>query len=70
MSDWERNEVMSDWDKTYVSTNVKPGSNPYESSFFMGLHDQLSVLSVDLRRISPAIIVSRTMPAKPLVRRP
>jgi len=41
MADWDNDEFMSSWDKKYVSTNLKPGSKPYDKNFFHKLNAEL-----------------------------
>ena len=57
MGDWAHDDFMSSWDKTYVSTNVKAGSKPYDNDIFLGLNEELAVLGTGLESISFAIIV-------------
>ncbi|KEF51224.1 uncharacterized protein A1O9_12727 [Exophiala aquamarina CBS 119918] len=57
MGDWESDEFMSDWDKTYVSTNVKPGSRSYDKDFFLGLRSSFQD-QPPLESISDAIIAT------------
>ena len=57
MSDWANDEFMSNWDKTYVSTNLKDGSKAYDAELFKELHSQLAG-DEDLRRLSSEILVS------------
>lgn len=59
MADWDKDEFMSKWDKTYVSTNLKDGASPYDSSFFQQLHGELSN-NVGLQQMSSEILVSVT----------
>ena len=57
MSDWAKDEFMSNWDKTYVSTNLKDGSKAYNAALFKELRGQLAN-NEDLRRLSSEILVS------------
>jgi hypothetical protein len=57
MFHWEKDEFLSAWDKTYVSTNIKPGCNPFDVSTFTALKDQLDQAGPDLSPISACIIV-------------
>ena len=59
MADWNSDEYMSQWDRKYVSNNVKKGSKPYEKGFFLGLNSDLARAQPNLQVISPAIIVRR-----------
>lgn len=54
---WDEDEFMSNWDKTYVATNLKPGANPYEKDSFTRLNDELS-RRPDSAKISHCITVS------------
>jgi len=55
--DWDRDEFMAEWDKTYVSTNLKAGAKKYDDDFFTRLYHTLSTIP-DLSRIAHCIIVS------------
>jgi hypothetical protein len=57
MSDWASDEFMSNWDKTYVSTNLKDGSKAYDAALFKELHSELAG-NEDLRGLSSEILVS------------
>jgi hypothetical protein len=57
MFDWEKDEFLSSWDRTYVSTNVKPGSTPFDIGTFAALMDDLNQAGPDLSFISYCIIV-------------
>ena len=56
--DWDKDEFMSEWDRTYVATNLKPDASPYDRSFFIGLNDELEDRRPELKPFSYAIIVS------------
>ena len=58
MLDWDNDTFMSEWDKTYVSTNVKPGMRPYDRGLFLKLNENLAHLHPELRSLSHALIVS------------
>jgi hypothetical protein len=62
MMDWDKDEFMSEWDKKYVSTNVKAGSRPYEKDFFLGLNSQFASSRPELQSYSFAIIVCLVLP--------
>ena len=57
MSDWANDEFMSNWDKTYVSTNLKDGAKAYDAALFKKLHNELAG-NEDLRGLSSEILVS------------
>lgn len=61
MCDWSQDKAMASWDATYVSTNLKPGSPAFDSSFFLGLTSELSASDPKLVRIAPAIIVCNSI---------
>ncbi|KIX09190.1 uncharacterized protein Z518_00269 [Rhinocladiella mackenziei CBS 650.93] len=54
---WDSDEFMQNWDKKYVSTNLKKGAKPYTKDFYLGLDQELSDISTELRPISSAILV-------------
>lgn len=57
MTDWDENEFMSQWDKKYVSTNIKIGSKPYNKEFFVAINTKLATSQPELRGFSYAIVV-------------
>lgn len=57
MFDWENDEFLSIWDKTYVSTNVKPGDPPFDVGTFTALVDQLNQAAPEISSVSHCIIV-------------
>ncbi|EXJ96303.1 hypothetical protein A1O1_01429 [Capronia coronata CBS 617.96] len=57
MSNWDQDEFMSQWDKKYVSTNVKTGSRPYDKEVFLKLDKDLASYP-DLHRIAHAIMAA------------
>ena len=57
MADWVKDDFMSNWDKTYVSTNLKDGAKAYDVTLFTQLHDELSA-NQELRSLSSEILVS------------
>lgn len=61
MSKWEQDDFMSEWDKKYVSTNVRSGSRAYEPDLFLGLNKDLAS-QPELQHISHAIIVCTKTP--------
>jgi hypothetical protein len=61
MADWKTHEFMSQWDKKYVSTNLRPGSKPYEREFFLTLASDLATQHPELQNISPALIVRSSL---------
>lgn len=61
MATWDQDEFMSQWDKQYVSTNVKAGSKPYEKDLFKELNDGLSISQPELRSVSYTLIVRRAL---------
>ena len=58
MADWDKDDFMSQWDKNYVSTNVREGSKAYDKDFFLKLNTDLQS-QPGLENISCAIIVGR-----------
>lgn len=56
--DWSRDAFMSEWDKTYVSTNVKPGATAYSKDLFLRLNERLATECPELNDTSYALIVS------------
>ena len=62
MFDWENDEFLSSWDKTYVSTNVNPGDTPFDINTFATLLDQLNQAAPEISSISSCIIVSGSSP--------
>jgi hypothetical protein len=57
MFDWENDEFLSSWDRTYVSTNVKIGCTPFDLGTFSALMDNLNQAGPDISSISYCIIV-------------
>lgn len=41
MSNWHKDKFLSDWDRTYVSTNLKEGAKPYDAEVIKDLHSEL-----------------------------
>ncbi|KAK5046574.1 hypothetical protein LTR84_007335 [Exophiala bonariae] len=58
MATWDTDDFMSQWDKKYVSTNVKPGSKPYERDFFLGLASRLASAQPELKNIANTLIAA------------
>ncbi|KAM5346009.1 hypothetical protein ACJ41O_011870 [Fusarium nematophilum] len=58
MLNWDTDLFMSEWDKKYVSTNVKVGSRQYEREFFVALNSKLVTLHPELQSYSYAIIAA------------
>ncbi|KAH9206047.1 hypothetical protein DL95DRAFT_469994 [Leptodontidium sp. 2 PMI_412] len=58
MADWNTDEFMSQWDKKYVSTNVKTGAQQYNKEFFLGLNSRLCSLRPELQCYSYALIAA------------
>lgn len=58
MTDWEKDDFISDWDKKYVSTNMKYGSSPYSKDLFCGFNSELAKAQPQLKSYSYAILVS------------
>ncbi|KAH6995535.1 hypothetical protein BKA56DRAFT_509245 [Ilyonectria sp. MPI-CAGE-AT-0026] len=58
MFDWDTDSAMSEWDKKYVSTNVKAGSRQYDRDLLLGLNSKLSTLHPELQSYSHAIIAT------------
>lgn len=57
MATWETDEFMSQWDRKYVSTNLKPGSKPYDKDFFLDLESRLASSHAELKHIANTLIV-------------
>jgi hypothetical protein len=57
MSNWAASDFMSNWDATYVSTNLKDGARPYDAALFKKFHNELST-NDELKKLSPEILVS------------
>jgi hypothetical protein len=57
MARWDTDEFMSQWDKKYVSTNVRHGSKPYDGGFFLGLESRLASSQPELKNIANTLIV-------------
>lgn len=57
MTDWDQDAFLSEWDKKYVSTNVKAGSRPYDKDFFLALNSELANSRPELQNYGYAIIV-------------
>ncbi|KAF9884379.1 hypothetical protein FE257_001835 [Aspergillus nanangensis] len=57
MADWDTDKFMSEWDKKYVSTNVKPGAPTYSKEFFLDLHTDLTTSHPELKGFNDAIIL-------------
>ena len=57
MCDWDQDEFMSKWDRTYVSTNLKDGARKYDREFFLGLNARLAEKRPELKDLSYALIV-------------
>lgn len=55
MSNWAADEFMSKWDATYVSTNLKDGTRPYDAALFKNFHNELST-NDELKKLSPEIL--------------
>lgn len=57
MADWGGDEFMVSWDKKFVSPNVKPGSNPYDKTFFLGLNSELVSSQPESKDVAYTLIV-------------
>jgi hypothetical protein len=57
MTEWEKDEFMSQWDKKYVSTNLKAGAKPYNRDLFQQLNQEL-VPYPEIQDVSYTLIVS------------
>lgn len=57
MADWSKDEFMSTWDQKFVSTNVKPGSKPYDRDLFLGLESELTTSQPELQDVAYTLIV-------------
>lgn len=69
MANWESDDFMREWDKLYVTTNLKPSAKPYSTDVFLDYNDQLCQGSSDLKAISYSIIVSLDIEQFPYPRR-
>ncbi|KAH7129142.1 hypothetical protein EDB81DRAFT_697248 [Dactylonectria macrodidyma] len=58
MFDWETDSFMSEWDKKFVSTNVKAGSRPYDRDLFLALNSKLGASHTELQKHSHVIIAA------------
>ncbi|KAH7412946.1 hypothetical protein BKA64DRAFT_341096 [Cadophora sp. MPI-SDFR-AT-0126] len=58
MADWSADEFMSQWDKKYVSTNLKPGAKHFDKEFFLGLNSRLVSLRPELQGYSYTLIAA------------
>jgi hypothetical protein len=58
MCDWDKDESKSNWDKTYVATNLRPDANPYDRDYLLAPNSELANTKSDLKPISYAIIVT------------
>ncbi|KAI1610130.1 hypothetical protein EDD36DRAFT_64943 [Exophiala viscosa] len=58
MADWSKDQFMSAWEQKYVSTNLKPGSRPYDEAFFLNLNSDLVTSQPDLKHISYTLIAA------------
>ncbi|KAH8698728.1 hypothetical protein BGW36DRAFT_426420 [Talaromyces proteolyticus] len=61
MADWSQDQFMSNWDTTYVSTNVQPGAAPYTKNFFLDIHQELAAAGGELEKISACIIAAASI---------
>ncbi|OQV07295.1 hypothetical protein CLAIMM_11750 [Cladophialophora immunda] len=59
MSQWDQDEFMSQWATKYVSTNVKPGSKPYDKEFFFELASTLVLSEPKLKDAAACCAVGR-----------
>lgn len=48
---------MSQWDKKYVSTNVKKNARPYSNDLFLKLHSELVSCQSQLQPVACTLIV-------------
>ena len=67
MTDWDKDDFMSQWDKKYVSTNVKPGSQPYNKDLFLELNSELGLSVPGLKNVAYTLIVRWTSLATALL---
>ncbi|KAF9890059.1 hypothetical protein FE257_006739 [Aspergillus nanangensis] len=58
MADWHTDKFMSEWDKKYVSPNVKPGAPTYSKEFFLDLLTDLTTSHPELKGFTDAIIAT------------
>ncbi|KAJ4194436.1 hypothetical protein NW759_016531 [Fusarium solani] len=58
MKDWDADEFMSQWDKKYVSTNVKAESRPYDKEFFLALSSELATAHPELETVGDSLIAA------------
>jgi hypothetical protein len=64
MTNWNNDTFMSDWDKKYVSTNLKPGAALYNKDFFLGINSELTSTQPELNSYAYAIIVRALFPLR------
>jgi hypothetical protein len=60
MAQWDQDKFMSQWATKYVSTNVKPGSKPYDKDLFFELTSTLVSSEPKLEDVAYTLIVRRT----------
>ncbi|KAJ9487812.1 hypothetical protein VN97_g5478 [Penicillium thymicola] len=58
MTNWNNDTFMSEWDKKYVSTNLKPGAALYNEDFFLGITSELTSTQPELSSYAYAIIAA------------
>lgn len=56
MTDWAKDEFMSQWDQKYVSTNLKSGARAYDKDFFLSVNSDLAT-QPELHPYSYALVV-------------
>lgn len=61
MASWSEDKFMSEWDRKYVSTNLKPDARQYSKDFFLSVNADLAASQPELREFSYAVIVSKWM---------
>ncbi|KAH7341222.1 hypothetical protein BKA66DRAFT_434598 [Pyrenochaeta sp. MPI-SDFR-AT-0127] len=58
MANWSEDSFMSEWDKKYVSTNLKPSARQYSKEFFLPINSDLATSQPELSGFSYAIIAA------------
>lgn len=57
MADWNNDEFMSQWDKDYVSTNLKQDAQAYSKGNLVGIHSELVSQHPELEHVACSLIV-------------
>jgi hypothetical protein len=57
MFDWENDVFLSAWDKKYVITNLRPGSNSFDAEMFTELRKEIDQSGANVSGVSCCILV-------------